>query len=854
MAPRGERTHLRSPTAKEQAVPAPEAPPAAPPVWDAVFVLPKTAEWEPAAAEESGDIELGSMREKDFQDIGEAKMFRRLLRRLTASGVERRTASIQFRGTQPRFETAARRSRAHPRFETPSRHPRYKCYASIQRDEVYVRVRCPEARVAAQADIRNFAMKLDPARLEHCLAAGLPACGIAPIDIGTTCGGEPVSALRPVDFIYGKYDRDEALQPLYAVPAGASSPFRSMHRLKLLGNVVCSNRRFGGCGIALPKRILKGEILAFIPLHDADERAALYDAWVRAPWYARPSSLPFDAYKDYFGEQQGLYQVFQAHITDYFLVLCVFAVASEALAHALGERTVAAAVAHACFAFALCVWSTALLVTWSRKEKRVALEWGMTDFEDDEPPRPQFKGRIVKSPVDGGEEIFYHPKKRDGGVYGRPRRSASGTSIRPSGATRPSRSAPSRRRSWSCSSSRSSWACRSSSTSRSSSTTTARCPRRSATRAASRSSRGAASSSVGRKPENEGVVGARLQEDRRRARRGVSRPFFPDPRSVSFRCTEKENWRTETEFRDKLIIRLFVFNFINAYGSLYFTVFVQEHIDPKVKNIGNEWHCLENDCFYDLRYNVLFIMVISLVAATTTGTIIPLVTRKLNERREGGHEAEMSGPEWEYLLLEYDETQDSISEYMAGAINYGYIALFGVAAPVVVPIGALNNLIILRLDAYKYLTGYRRIEPRGVQDIGSFKSVYSFLNVAAALTNCAIVVYLPGLVNEGRRDACYMAAVAVMLGCVVAGRLASEDDDHDVALQVRRQEFINDKLIDRVADEDEKYHLDHEKPCDFTVDDRDDGPYHAALGDAFRRGPSTFAATNPIEGAGTDVV
>ena len=231
MAPRGERTHLRSPTAKEQAVPAPEAPPAAPPVWDAVFVLPKTAEWEPAAAEESGDIELGSMREKDFQDIGEAKMFRRLLRRLTASGVE------------------------------------YRCYASIQRDEVYVRVRCPEARVAAQADIRNFAMKLDPARLEYCLAAGLPACGIAPIDIGTTCGGEPVSTLRPVDFIYGKYDRDDALQPLYAVPAGASSPFRSMHRLKLLGNVVCSNRRFGGCGIALPKRILKGEILAFIPLH-----------------------------------------------------------------------------------------------------------------------------------------------------------------------------------------------------------------------------------------------------------------------------------------------------------------------------------------------------------------------------------------------------------------------------------------------------------------------------------------------------------------------------------------------------------------------------------------------------------
>ena len=60
--------------------------------------------------------------------------------------------------------------------------------------------------------------------------------------------------------------------------------------------------------------------------------------------------------------------------------------------------------------------------------------------------------------------------------------------------------------------------------------------------------------------------------------------------------------------------------------------------------------------------------------------------------------------------------------------------------------------------------------------------------------------------------------------------------------------------MEECADEDEKYHLDHDKPCDFNVDDRDDGPYHAALGDAFRRGPSTFAATNPIEGAGTDVV
>ena len=260
---------------------------------------------------------------------------------------------------------------------------------------------------------------------------------------------------------------------------------------------------------------------------------------------------------------------------------------------------------------------------------------------------------------------------------------------------------------------------------------------------------------------------------------------------------------------------------------------VQEHIDPRVENIGRDWHCMEYDgepdCFYDLRYNVLFIMVVSLVTAVAVGTVVPLASRKMAMRREGAGDAPMSGPEWEYCLLEYDETLDSISEYMSGAINYGYIALFSVAAPVVVPIGALNNLILLRLDAYKYLTGYRRIEPRGVQDIGSFKSVYSFLNVAAALTNCAIVVYLPGLVPPENRDAAYMVAVAVMFACIAAGRLAAEDADHDVALQVRRMEFINAKVIDRVADEDEMYKLDHARPFSCDVADYDDAGYFPSL-------------------------
>ena len=182
-------------------------------------------------------------------------------------------------------------------------------YLSIQGDEIYVKVRCPEERGEAQADIRNFQMRLDAGRLKATMSTGLPAAGVGPIEIGTHCNGEPVSAMSPYEHIYGKYDRHEDLQQLYFVDERCSSPFRSMHRLKLIGDIINSTRRFGGCGLHLPKRILTGDVLAFIPLHDPPERSALYESWVRAPWYTLPHQLPFGRYKDYFGEQATLYMV-----------------------------------------------------------------------------------------------------------------------------------------------------------------------------------------------------------------------------------------------------------------------------------------------------------------------------------------------------------------------------------------------------------------------------------------------------------------------------------------------------------------------------------------------------------------
>jgi hypothetical protein len=46
---------------------------------------------------------------------------------------------------------------------------------------------------------------------------------------------------------------------------------------------------------------------------------------------------------------------------------------------------------------------------WKRKESTLAMEWGVVGFEEVEQPRPQFKGELISSPIDGEEILYVNP-------------------------------------------------------------------------------------------------------------------------------------------------------------------------------------------------------------------------------------------------------------------------------------------------------------------------------------------------------------------------------------------------------------------------------------------------------------
>jgi hypothetical protein len=59
------------------------------------------------------------------------------------------------------------------------------------------------------------------------------------------------------------------------------------------------------------------------------------------------------------------------------------------------------------------IWSTIFIEHWKRKEATFAVQWGQTDFFEDEQVRPTFRGEFRRSPInDDPNEMFYSSKKR----------------------------------------------------------------------------------------------------------------------------------------------------------------------------------------------------------------------------------------------------------------------------------------------------------------------------------------------------------------------------------------------------------------------------------------------------------
>jgi len=669
-------------------------------------------------------------------------------------------------------------------------------FYSVQRDEVYCKVRCPLDRLVSQADSVDYKLLLDSAAAEAEMRSGRRASAVG----RQTGSANPwlwkgrviedqfsQSGFGVFDYLYGEYKMEPTrpgmvptaslypkLYKKHELENGVTSEFGSVDRIKLLQTVFEGPLSEKCCGLNLSLLKSHGCVECVMPLHNPKEKVMLEKKWLRA--HQLPWKQPVWDVKAYFGEKVALYFAFVGHVNSWLMAPAVFGLLVYVNMASDGTYTVESQMFFGVF---LAVWSTFLLEFWKRREKTLVMMWGMTGFEEEEADRPEFEGEEVPSPVNGEDDMFF-PETERLKAMGKTTAALAGILVVVTGVF------------------------------------------------ASVFALGAFlnlnGSSIGSLNDN-GVfdlaqllpymvcaavimVGSRLFE------------------KVAVSLSDLENHRTDTQYEDAVIAKTFVFEFFNSYSACFYIIFLKAYA-PNDACVGG--------CIRELHYLmgcIFFSIIMVQCTLQVVGPIRNSAARAAEEKEGADPGKQLSAIERQFLLEEYDPMFGSFKHFKDIAIQFGYATLFSTAFPLAPALAFVSTYFEIRVDAWVLLQKSRRVVPTGAEDIGTWQSVFECLASVAVITNMGIAfVVSASEVNTtwmGRMVGFLMAEHALFFGQMLFAQLV-DDVPTTTADQIERQEFMASKLIenmedddlDLVKEEDEEEEDDDEFVDDIYDDDED---------------------------------
>ena len=323
-------------------------------------------------------------------------------------------------------------------------------FFSVQHDELYIKIRIPFKRLKYWADkidykVRAYLLKisrtmffwlscqltvstsimqqveLDPNVIGPMLeAGGKNAAGDliwAPIKVEDTKG--QCLTFNFHEFIFAPYEGDmnqltaedadeqQRMYKRHACHSGASI-FRGVDRINIILNIIGAPVADGGCDLKPRELMHEKVLLAFYPLHDYIELSQIQKQWLKSVY--APKNQPIFMIRNYFGEKIALYFAWLGMYTTWLGYASVAGFIS--FIFIIFDDYNANSVIIVPFALFMAAWSTFYLEKWKVKEIRTAVRFGMVGFEDEEQDRPEFEGVFTKSPVDGKDMEYFKPSKR----------------------------------------------------------------------------------------------------------------------------------------------------------------------------------------------------------------------------------------------------------------------------------------------------------------------------------------------------------------------------------------------------------------------------------------------------------
>jgi hypothetical protein len=484
--------------------------------------------------------------------------------------------------------------------------------------------------------------------------------------------------------------------------------FRSMQRIYLIETILQGDPVYGGAGLKFYKMIHDGVITRWFPLPNEEKRKELVEIW------ANPKKVfkrqPLQLVRNYLGEEITLYFAWLGFYTQWlwYASIAGFITTPFWLVDRLTHAYPFASWATTIYAIYLSLWATFFLEYWKRYNNSLNYQWGMLDYKELETERADFKGETALGVYYQGTWV---PLEDDQSKYNfqlPPKRKYYPTKIRRAKIVL---SLPL-----------------------------------------------VATMIITVVVATFAVLALRLFVQRINSLLGsivggalnaiVIMILNMVWNFIAVKLNDWENYRTETEYVNNLIFKVFSFYFVNSYTCMYFLAFAKNNflffgVSSLLDNCNfgqTVYNSISNGCPDEVSLQLVSALAVNMFVGQAQEVLLPWLQAKFEIIRLLRNEevSKETLPVWERDNQKGD-FQGTLNEYVEMVIQYGYITLFAATFPIAPIMAVLNNIVEIRTDAFKILSAFPRPRYRGAQNIGTWYYVLEFLGVTAVMTNVALI-------------------------------------------------------------------------------------------------------------------
>eukprot|EP00731_Ephydatia_muelleri_P029832 Em0021g355a len=223
--------------------------------------------------------------------------------------------------------------------------------------------------------------------------------------------------------------------------------------------------------------------------------------------------------------------------------------------------------------------------------------------------------------------------------------------------------------------------------------------------------------------------------------------------------TDWELHRTQTDYDDSFVVKVYLFQFVNFYSSIFYIAFFKGNFvgwPGSYSRVGGARleECATYGCFLELSIQYVIIMVGKQIMNAVLEIVIPYVKRVIKRIRKKKQTEDDTYTRWErdfYLLP--NQPQGLLYEYLQIVIQYGFVTLFVSTFPLAPLFALVNNWAEIRIDAYKFIADLRRPVAARAQGIGAWYYIMDIVSKLAVITNAWLIAvtanFIPYLVYTG---------------------------------------------------------------------------------------------------------